>query len=236
MVGKKILYFIAGSIFVVSLLLVLLLTDVQLIAFDKNYYEKQYEKYQIPESIGISMPDLMTSTGNLLDYLNDKRQNLDFKMPIKGTQQEFFSERDKLHMIDVKNLFVKGRVMRNVSFWYCVLFAGFLGYKLRDRRRKASKLFIYTFIAGTVPIILLVILMNIDFYKYFTIFHEIFFNNDLWQLEPAKDRLINMYPEAFFSGIAFRVAFYYIGELVLLLLLGIIGLRYSKGRKPSKVR
>lgn len=234
MIMRKVLYFVTGSIFVVSLLFVLLLSDLQLIAFDKDYYERQYEKYQIPQSIGISMPDLMTSTGNLMDYLNGKREDLNFQMPINGVQQEFFSERDKLHMIDVKNLFVNGRLIRNVSFWYCVLFTAFLGYKLRDRRRSFSKLFIYTFVAGVVPIIILVILMNIDFYKYFTIFHELFFNNDLWQLDPAKDRLINMYPEAFFSGIAFKVAFYYIGELVLLLLLGIIGLRY--GRRSTLAR
>ena len=65
--------------------------------------------------------------------------------------------------------------------------------------------------------------MSIDFYKYFTIFHEIFFSNDLWQLEPAKDRLINMFPEAFFSDIAFKIVFYYIVELVLLLVIGIFG-------------
>lgn len=228
MVTKRILYFISSSIFILMFLLVLLLTDVQLIAFNEPYYAEQYEKYQVPQSIGIKMPDLMSATDNMLNYLNGKRDNLDFKMYINDVQQEFFSERDKLHMVDVKNLFVKGRLIRNIGFWYCVIFLAFLGYKMKDRRNKLSKLFIYTFIAGVVPIIALVILMNIDFYKYFTIFHEIFFNNDLWQLEPAKDRLINMYPEAFFSGIAFRIAFYYIAELILLLLLGIIGLRYSK--------
>lgn len=234
--AKKFVFFISGSIFVVSLLLVLLLTDVQMIAFNKAYYERQYEKYQVPQSIGIDMPNLMTATSNLMDYLNEKRGDLNFQVPIKGVQQEFFSERDKLHMIDVKNLFVKGRLIRNFGFWYCVLFIAYLGYKLKDRRRKFSKLFIYTFIAGVVPIIALVILMNIDFYKYFTIFHEIFFNNDLWQLDPAQDRLINMYPEAFFSGIAFKVAFYYIAELTLLLILGIIGLKYSRQSNLSKLR
>jgi integral membrane protein (TIGR01906 family) len=73
--------------------------------------------------------------------------------------------------------------------------------------------------------------MSIDFYKYFTIFHEIFFNNDLWQLEPAKDRLINMFPEAFFSDIAFKIVFYYVAELVLLFVIGIFGLKYKTNKR-----
>lgn len=228
MFTKRIVYFVFAAVFIVMLILSLLFTDVQLIAFDKAYYEKQYEKYKVPENIGIDMPNLMTATENMLNYLEEKRENLDFQMPIKGVQQEFFSERDKLHMVDVKNLFVQGRLIRNIAFWYCILFAAIICYKMKDRRKKFSKLFIYTFAAGIIPIIVLIILMNIDFYKYFTLFHEIFFNNDLWQLYPSKDRLINMYPEAFFSNIAFKIIFYYIGELTLLLALGIAGIYFKR--------
>jgi integral membrane protein (TIGR01906 family) len=236
MMSRKILWFLASATFVVMLILFLLFTDVQVMAFDRNYFNQQYDKYQIPQSIGISTQDLMIATDNLLDYIDDKREDLDFQMPIKGVQQEFFSERDKLHMIDVKNLFVQGKNIRNIAFGYCMIFIALFFYKAHNRRRRFSKLLIYTFVFGIVPVFLLAILMNIDFYKYFTIFHEIFFNNDLWQLEPAKDRLINMYPEAFFSDIAFKIVFYYIGELILLLVAGIIGLRYNRQKTYRKYR
>jgi integral membrane protein (TIGR01906 family) len=229
MIVRRAFWFITSAAFVVMLILLLLFTDVQLIAFDREYYDHQYEKYQISQSIGISKPDLMAATENLLDYIDEKREDLDFQMTVKGVQQEFFSPRDKQHMIDVKNLFVQGKLIRNIAFMYCVGFAAFYFFIAKNRRKGFSKLLIYTFIGGIIPILLLGILMSIDFYKYFTIFHEIFFDNDLWQLEPAKDRLINMFPEAFFSDIAFRTVFYYISELVLLLVLGIFGLKY-KGR------
>lgn len=236
MIFRKAIWFITSAVFVMMLILLLLFTDVQQIAFDRGYYDEQYEKYQIPQSIGISKPDLMIATDNLLNYLDEDRENLDFEMTIMGAKQEFFSERDKLHMIDVKNLFVQGKLIRNISFVYSVIFAISFFFIAKNKRKVFSKLLIYTFVGGLIPILLLGILMSIDFYKYFTIFHEIFFNNDLWQLDPAKDRLINMYPEAFFSGIAFKIVFYYIIELILLLILGIFGLKYKKTEKIKLIR
>jgi len=233
---RKFLWFIASAAFILMLILTLLFSDVQWVAFDRNYYSQQYGKYQIPQAIGMSSEDLMKATDYLLNYIDGKRDDLDFQMNIKGTQQEFFSQRDKQHMIDVKDLFIQGKLIRNIAFWYCVIFLAFFCYKASDRRVRFSKLLIYTFIGGIIPIILLGILMSIDFYKYFTIFHEIFFDNDLWQLDLAKDRLVNMFPEAFFSDTAFRIVFLYIGELVLLLMLGIIGLWRKRRDSYRKLR
>jgi integral membrane protein (TIGR01906 family) len=230
--SKRILGCIASVVFVMALVLVLLFTNVQFAAFNRGYYSQQYEKYQVPQNIGISKPDLMNATEQLLNYMDGKRDHLDFQMPIKGVQQEFFSERDKLHMIDVQNLFIQGKLIRNISLLYCVLFALWVYFMAKNKQKRFSKLMIYTFVTGVIPVLLLAILMNIDFYKYFTIFHEIFFDNDLWQLSPSKDRLINMFPEAFFSDIAFKIVFYYIGELILLLVLGLFGLR--AGRRSLK--
>lgn len=38
------------------------------------------------------------------------------------------------------------------------------------------------------------------------IFHHIFFNNDLWLLDPATDLLINIVPEPFFVDTASYIA------------------------------
>lgn len=224
----------AALAFIVLLPVVLLLTDVQITAFDRNYYTAEYIKYNIPQSLGMELAELDQATDKMLQYLENKRKDLDFKAVIKGQQEEFFSPRDKQHMVDVKNLFVGGRHLRDAALVYLVVFVIYL------LRKKSSiglgKLAGYGLAAGCVgfiPIFILIILMNIDFYKYFTIFHLIFFNNDLWLLDPAQDRLINMYPQDIFTDMAFRISYFYIAELIAILAVCMI-YKYFYSRNRSK--
>jgi integral membrane protein (TIGR01906 family) len=65
-------------------------------------------------------------------------------------------------------------------------------------------------------------------------FHEVFFTNDLWQLDPDTDRLIQMFPEEFW----FR-AVLFVGALVLLqaVAIGIPALVYlSRTRRREERR
>ncbi|HOM44130.1 MAG TPA: DUF1461 domain-containing protein, partial [Bacillota bacterium] len=82
--------------------------------------------------------------------------------------------------------------------------------------------------AGIAPVIVLIILMKIDFYKYFTVFHEIFFTNDLWLLDPAADRLINIFPQDFFTDMAFSISYLYIAEMAAILICSLIALKLVK--------
>lgn len=215
---KKTVQMAAALVFIILLPVVLLLTDVQITAFDRNYYEAEYIRYNIPQSLGMDLAELNQATDKLLQYLENKRKDLDFKALIKGQQEAFFSPRDKQHMVDVKNLFIGGRYLRDAALVYLAVF---MIYLLRKKDGIGlKKLAGYGLAAGCVgfiPIVLLIILMNIDFYKYFTIFHLIFFSNDLWLLDPAQDRLINMFPQDIFTDMAFRISYFYIAELIVIL-------------------
>ena len=89
-------------LFVILVPLVSLLTDVQLVAYDRDYYRAEYDKYSIPEHICMNMDNLIEATEQLLLYLDNKRDDLNFKASFNYGEEEFFSPRDKLHMIDVR--------------------------------------------------------------------------------------------------------------------------------------
>ena len=222
---KRIFISVFYSALALFLSIFILLTSVELVAFDMSFYKKEYEKYDIVNNLGIGEKDLIESTEKLLDYLKDKRDDLDFKIIINGQEQEFFSPRDKLHMVDVKHLFVMGRYIRNYIFVILLIFVPVFMYK--KTKYRISNLLISTACVGILPVIILIILMNIDFNKYFTIFHEIFFDNDLWLLDPKVDTLVNIFPENFFYDTAIRIIIYYLTTQTLLLILG-LAFRYKK--------
>jgi integral membrane protein (TIGR01906 family) len=229
-VQMKKISFIFVVLFIILIPITLLLTDVQLVAYDRDYYKVEYAKYRIPEYIGINMDNLMDSTEKLLAYLDNKRDNLDFKASFNKGEEEFFSPRDKQHMVDVKGLFVKGRYLRDFSFFYIIIILLLLFWKkpFKGQLRKLARYGFAISAAGIIPVIILVVLMNIDFYKYFTIFHEIFFTNDLWLLDPATDRLVNIFPQEFFTDMAFSISYLYIGEMAAILIGSLLILRFIK--------
>jgi integral membrane protein (TIGR01906 family) len=78
---------------------------------------------------------------------------------------------------------------------------------------------------------LLAIVIAVDFDNAFTIFHLLFFNNDLWILDPSVDLLINMVPLPFFIDISI-----FIGALFMGLSLAVMGLCSLYLRKTAYFR
>lgn len=219
-------------LFIIAVPIVLLLTDVQMVAYDREYYRAEYLKYDIPENIGMSMDNLMKSTEELLLYLEDRRSDLDFKGSFNTGEKEFFSQRDKYHMVDVKGLFVKGKYIRNSLFIYLLAFLLFVFWRkpVKKQLRRLTRCGIAIAAVGITPVLLIVVLMSIDFYKYFTVFHQIFFTNDLWLLDPTVDRLVNIFPQEFFTDMAFSIAWMYIAEMLAILLCSVLLLKFMKVR------
>ena len=75
---------------------------------------------------------------------------------------------------------------------------------------------------------MLAAIISTDFTKYFVIFHHIFFDNDLWILNPATDMLINIVPEGFFMDTAARIGALY--AILVALILGVSIALIIKGR------
>lgn len=123
----------------------------------------------------------------LVDYLRCDRE---------GLSDTLFTQRERLHMVDVLDLFAGGRRMALGCFWVA---AGMvvLSLALGGRRSLGSGLVIG--IAGFVGAGLCIALWAaMDFSGWFETMHILVFTNDLWQLDPAKSRLINMMPLSFF--------------------------------------
>ncbi|MBI5073011.1 DUF1461 domain-containing protein [Candidatus Woesearchaeota archaeon] len=49
------------------------------------------------------------------------------------------------------------------------------------------------------------LLLGVFFDYSFALFHRLFFSNNYWLMDPAVDKLVQLYPEAFFQNIFFCI-------------------------------
>ncbi|QUH31316.1 TIGR01906 family membrane protein [Vallitalea guaymasensis] len=203
----------------VLLFFVLLFTSAEVIAYNINHYQWQYERHDIPEQTNMSLDELTKVTKNMIAYLKDSRKTLDMKAVIDGKEQEVFGEREKSHMVDVKKLFVIGTYMRNISFIILVIAIGYMVFRNKKLLTITFSMVKYVFAVIIMLILILSGLLLIDFNKYFTIFHEIFFSNDLWLLDPKTDILINIVPEIFFFQTAMIILGIFVVSVVVTLVI-----------------
>lgn len=216
-----------GFLLTFTFMFIILITSIEAVVYwDKNYFENEYKKYDIANSIDINFNDLMYVTDEMMLYLKGNRENLDIYTNIKGEYREFFNEREKLHMIDVKNLF---QISQNLRI--CFLIFDILILILMVKFGKLYDM-CFSLVWGIGIFILLVFgiifAAILDFEKSFTIFHKIFFNNDLWILDPRTDLLINIVPQEFFMDTAFRIGTYFSIVIILIFLISIFTLKRKK--------
>ncbi len=225
---------IAAGIFCAqALILVWLITSVELVAYGiPGYYEKEYTKYHVLDDAGIdmTMEDLLQVTDEMMAYLQGNREDLHVMTVIGGESREFFNAREIAHMEDVRDLFLKGLLVRRVMAVLAVVLTVFITV-----RRKKDVIYILarSFQAVTAIMaaaaLVLGIVISTDFTKYFTIFHEIFFDNDLWLLNPSTDLLINIVPEPFFVDTALYIGLIFAAALVAVLAASTIYCRKKHG-------
>ena len=219
----RIIKWIAGCIFTLSLIVILLLTSFEIAVYsDLDFFEKEYTKYGVAEDVKMEMEDLLFVSDEMMKYLRDDRDDLIISTRIDGNEEYFFNDREISHMEDVKKLFSAGFAVRKlclVLVLICVLLLVFTKVNWLYVLSHSLKIGVTVFalIAAALSII-----VAIDFNKAFTIFHELFFTNDLWLLDPATDRLINILPEGFFIDAVIRIGVIFGVFIILALVLAII--------------
>jgi len=220
----KIAHRIAGFFAGITMIIILLITSFEIGAYsDFGWYEKEYIKYDVLIDLEMEIEDVMEVTKEMMAYLRGNRENLVVETVVDGEEREFFNDREKAHMIDVQELFVGGLWLRRGAV---LVFAAAIMVIVRTRadwKRLLPKSFLIamgTFIGITA---FAGVLFLSDFNRYFTLFHELFFDNDLWLLDPRTDLLIRMLPEGFFLDMVVRIGVIFL-LLMVIVAVGSVGI------------
>mgnify|MGYP001006075199 FL=1 len=160
--------------------------------FNLNFYKNFYLRENLAPSINTTNDELINNTTNLLEYLTNKAE----------LNTTWFSEKDILHMKDV-------RVLYNVSFNLMIFFIIIfilstiliaLVYK-NYAMFYITKTFNKTLLAFILLVIVLAGIISYNFTSFWIKFHQLLFANNLWLLSPEESNLIKMVPEQFFISL-----------------------------------
>jgi integral membrane protein (TIGR01906 family) len=168
-------------IFIVSVILFVFLLSFKLEVFNEHFYDKQFVENNVYNLLG--KETVIQETRNLVDYLKGKAD----------LTTDFFNEKEKLHLKDVKTLIFVANILFYLS---SILMLGFLVYFIKTKNIKKIKGSL--FIACISIFIIMLVLSVFNFSDLFLGFHKVLFSNDLWLLNPLEDKLIVMFPEPFF--------------------------------------
>lgn len=214
----------------VLLVLGIFLLTVELAAFDPAFYTEEYARNGTAAYVGVPEETLDEATDVLIAYLRGGRDSLDFEIRTDAGVREYYNEREKLHMADVRDL--------NTGAVWCtwiflpggcaLLLWAFL--TTRDRRRVCRSCF-FAVLGVLAAFFLIGAAAAADFTGFWTAFHHVFFRNDLWTFDPRTSLLIRMFEERFFYDLVARILIWFLSVCFILLVLTAWGWRRGKPRE-----
>lgn len=231
-INEKIAAFLCG----ILLLITILITSTQALCYwIPDWWRNEYAKYDTPQYVTgeMSLDDAVYITEQMLDYCIGRLDTLDdTEATIDGVTAPFFTDREKSHLADCRNIFLGAVRFRVISILLIIAFVIALYYSASGRlsaenrsnekdpeavyrpdrslifshmSRTLARGYLVALAALLLFACILVLIGMHDFTYLFTKFHHVFFDNDLWILDPGCDNLVNVMQESVFEDAAITI-------------------------------
>ena len=159
-----------------------------------SWWERGFERYDATGRTGLPQDEVLRVAQETRDYLTNDEELLD----VEVGGMAFYTEREILHMIDVKRLMARTFDAGWAALGFIVAFIAVTAWR---RRGEAVSALARSTLSACGVVALLVVVLGVigiaGFDSAFRNFHLLFFTNDLWQLS-SRDGLIQLFPQRFF--------------------------------------
>ena len=212
---------VGALLFVLSVPVLLITSNVRQVAGDLAFYERGFARYDVSERTGLSAAQLRDVARAFIEYFDDPPRRLDVQVELAGSRRPLFNEREIPHMGDVQRLMHLVERLRLLAGGTMVAVA-LVGLTTAGRSFFPSlgRLLQVGAVLTSGVLLLLGGLSLLDFGDVFVRFHQLAFSNDLWILDPSRDYLLMLFPEGFWFDATMRIALLTAAESAALALLG----------------
>lgn len=200
--------YLAQTVFMVCIPVFLLTSNIRIATSWEATYHYAFSQYDVPHATGLGRAELDRAATQIIDYFEAGKPGslLDIRVKQGSDTVPLYSEREVLHMKDVLGLMRFIFRLQEFTFFYLVVYLA--GVYLWSRERSLLHLAKVSMWAGAGTAAALgvaAVAMLVGFDSLFLKFHQLSFANDFWALDPAVDRLVQMFPQGFWFDVSFAV-------------------------------
>ena len=232
----RIISIVMGLLFSLAFVAMLITTNVRWAFSTVGLYELGFARQEVSEATGLTPAQLSDAARQIRTYFFSSEEPLDVRVTVDGESVSIYTERETLHMRDVKRLVATVSRVQEGAFLFLFIFAtvGFFApnmeFSTRLRRLVIRGSLLTYGMIGTVAAVSIV-----AFGPMFQLFHELSFANDLWQLDPSTSFLLGMFPLGFWFESTLLIGILSVAEATATLMLLVLA-RWWQGwrRKVAK--
>ena len=225
---------IAALLFIVALPVALVTTSVRVAVNEPRLYEYATDHYNTTATTGIERSELLRASGELRDYFNNGEESIFVLVQKDGGPKKLFSPRETAHLRDVKTLMQASFRVQEAAVLFVLAYIVFVFVWAKEGSfRSLAKQILTSGLVTLVVVGALGVVAVSGFEGAFNQFHVIAFDNDFWRLNPARDHLIQMFPEAFWQDVSIWVGLASLTEMGVLSALAAIYLGVTRSERVS---
>lgn len=184
--------------------------------FDSTFYKEKFTEYNVGNISSLHEKVMGFITGKNNDLTNE------------------FNDREKKHLVDVKNLIKISTISLYIFIILFVILLLISAFMLKVNNKIVNFVGKVLVFGGFLTIglaALLFLLINSDFASTFESFHRLFFEKGTYTFDPAKEVIVKLYPEQLFMDLVSIISKWVVISAVIIMLLGFLSLYISKNKK-----
>ncbi len=225
---------IAALLFIVALPVALVTTSIRVAVNEPRLYEYATDHYNTTATTGIERAELLRASGELRDYFNNGEDSIFVRVQRDGGPISLFNPRETAHLRDVKALVQMSFRVQEATVLFVLAYVVFVFVWAKEGSfRSLAKQILTSGLVALIVVGALGVVAVSGFEGAFNQFHVIAFDNDLWKLNPARDHLIQMFPEAFWQDVTILVGLASLAGMGVLSALAAVYLGMTRGARVS---
>ena len=188
--------------------------------FDNSFYKEKFSEYQIQKNI----PAANSLHEKVMNFINGKNSEL----------PNDFNDREKQHLWDVRGIVKISTIllyMLIIIFVFLLLVSAITLKVNNVITNFTGKVLVFGGSLGIMLAAILFLFINSNFSAAFDSFHKLFFPGGSYAFDPAKEIIVQLYPEQLFMDLGIRISTWAIIASLIVILLGALLLFKSKKNK-----